>query len=90
MAFFVVTYDLRKKDEFDYEKLWDEFNRLDTVKFQESDYFLSAANTTVEIRDHFKQFMHEDDLLMVVKFSERPMSTRGLKGTADWISKHWN
>ncbi len=90
MAFFVVTYDLRKKDEFDYEKLWNEFDRLDTVKFQESDYFLSAANTTTEIRDHFKQFMHEDDLLMVVKFSEKPMSTRGLQGTAAWISKHWN
>jgi hypothetical protein len=90
MAFFVVTYDLRKKDEFDYEQLWDEFNRLDTVKFQESDYFLAAENTTTEIRDHFKQFMHEDDLLMVVKFSERPMSTKGLKGTAAWISEHWD
>jgi hypothetical protein len=57
MAFFVVTYDLRKKDEFNYQELWDEFDRLDAVKHQESDYFLAAANKADEIRDHFKAFI---------------------------------
>ncbi len=91
MALFVVAYDLRKKDEFDYEKLWDEFNRLDSVKFQESDYFLSANNTTTEIKDHFKQFVHEDDLLMVTRLDEndKPKFTRALKGTTDWVNSHW-
>lgn len=89
MAFFVVSYDLRKKEEFDYEKLWDEFTRLKAVKHQESAYFLTASNNAIQIRDHFKSFIHEDDLLMVVEFSEKPRFTRALKGTADWISSHW-
>ena len=91
MALFLVSYDLRKKGEFDYQKLWDEFARLDSVKFQESDYFLASDNTTAEIRDHFKQFVHEDDLLMAAKLDERdkPKYTRTLKGTTDWVNAHW-
>jgi len=34
MAFFVVTYDLRKKGEFDYQPLWDELSHMDAVKFK--------------------------------------------------------
>jgi hypothetical protein len=92
MALFIVAYDLRKKNEFDYQKLWDEFDRLDSVKFQESDYFLAASNTTVEVRNHFKQFVHEDDLLVVTMLDEtdKPQFTRALKGTTDWVNAHWN
>jgi hypothetical protein len=91
MALFLVSYDLRKKDEFDYQKLWNEFDRLDSVKFQESDYFLSTDNTTTQVRDHFKQFVHEDDLLMVARLdeSDKPKYTKGLKGTNDWVNAHW-
>ena len=89
MAFFVVTYDLRKKDEFEYEELWNEFQRLDAVKYQESDYFLAADNTAEEIKDHFKQFIHEDDLLMVVEFEKKPKYTKSLKGTNAWVDRHW-
>jgi hypothetical protein len=90
VAFFVVTYDLKTKDEFDYERLWDEFSKLDAVKFQESDYFLAADNTAEEVRDHFKQFMHEDDMLMVVEFIKKPKYTKAIKGTNAWVGKHWN
>jgi hypothetical protein len=89
MAFFVVSYDLRKKEEFDYQKLWDEFARLDSVKFQESAYFLSANNNATEVRDHFKQFVHDNDLLMVVEFEKKPRWTRALKGTSDWVEVHF-
>lgn len=89
MAFFVVTYDLRKKQEFDYQPLWDEFDRLDAVKYQESDYLLRADNTIEEIKSHFAALMHDDDLLMVVEFTDKPDWTRGLKGTRDWINQHW-
>ena len=89
MAFFVVNCDLRRKDEFDYQELWDEFERLDAVKYQKSDYFLSASNTADEIRDHFKWFVHEDDSLMVIEFDKRPKFTKSLRGTNAWIDKHW-
>jgi hypothetical protein len=93
MALFIVAYDLRKKGEFDYQKLWDEFDRLDSVKFQESDYFLSADNnTTTEVKDHFRQFVHEDDLLMAVRLdeSDKPKFTKALRGTTDWVNAHWS
>lgn len=89
MAFFVVTYDLRKKDEFDYQHLWDEFDKLDAVKYQESDYLLAASNTADEVKAHFKKFMHEDDLLMVVEFEKKPKYSKSLKGTNAWVDKHW-
>jgi hypothetical protein len=83
MALFVVAYDLRQKDEFDYQKLWDAFDQVDSVKFQESDYFVCAANTSTQVRDHFKQFMHKDDLLVVTLLDEndKPKFTKALKGT---------
>jgi len=89
MAYFVVSYDLRRKAEFDYSKLWAEFKRLDGVKYQESAYFIELANTPPQVKDHFSAFMHEDDLLMVVEFSERPSYTRGLQGTNDWVKARW-
>jgi hypothetical protein len=89
MAFFVVNCDLRRKDEFDYQELWDEFERLGAVKYQKSDYFLSVANTADEIRDYFKRFVHEDDSLMVIEFEKKPKFTKSVKGTNAWIEKHW-
>ena len=92
MALFLVAYDLRKKGEFDYQKLWDEFDRLDSVKFQESDYFLAASNTADEVKNHFKRFVHTDDLLMVAQLNERvkPEFTKALKGSTAWIDNHWS
>jgi hypothetical protein len=89
MALYVVTYDLRRKDEFDYQALWDAFDRLDSVKYQESDYLLSTSASIDTVKDHFKAKMHEDDLLMVVEFTEKPDWTKALKGTNAWISKHF-
>src|SRR6185312_2700255 len=89
MAFFVVTYDLRKKGEFDYQPLWDELSHMDAVKFQESNYFLSTESTREKIKNHLKQFIHEHDLLMVVEFYTKPDYTKALKGTNDWVNTHW-
>jgi hypothetical protein len=89
MAFFVVNCDLRRKDEFDYQELWDEFERLGAVKYQKFDYFLSVSNTADEIRDYFKRFVHDDDSLMVIEFEKKPKFTKSVKGTNAWIDKHW-
>lgn len=89
MAFFMISYDLRKKQEFDYEPLWAEFKRLDSVKCLESVYLLSASNTAAEIKSHFKAFIHDDDLLVVVEFAKKPQYTRALTGTNAWIAAHF-
>lgn len=89
MAIFMVSYDLRKKDEFDYEELWAAFRALDSVKFQESAYFVSSNSSIAEIKAYFRQHMHPDDLLMVVEFTEKPDYTKALAGTNAWIKAHW-
>jgi len=67
-------------------QLWDEFERLGALKVQNSQYFLEANNTTAEIKNHFADFIDDDDMLMVVKFSTRPSFTKALAGTNDWIN----
>jgi hypothetical protein len=91
MAFFVVTYDLKKKDEFDYQKLWDAFDETDSVKFQESDYFVSDDKTPFQVYDHFKQFIHEDDRLLVAQLenTRKPKYINALPGTKAWVDSHW-
>ena len=89
MAFYMISYDLRKKDEFDYQKLWDAFKNEDCVKCQESVYLMKGDHPAKVIRDYFLQFMHKDDLLTVVEFSKKPVHYRGLKGTREWIASHW-
>jgi hypothetical protein len=34
MGYFNVTYDLIKKEESEYQELWDELDRLESVKYQ--------------------------------------------------------
>ncbi|GAC1040810.1 hypothetical protein thsrh120_08140 [Rhizobium sp. No.120] len=89
MAFFMISYDLRKKQEFDYEPLWKEFKSRKAVKCLESVYLLKASNTLLEIKNHFKKFIHEDDLLVLVEFTKEPEWTRALSGTKAWIDSHW-
>lgn len=89
MAFFVVSYDLRKGSEFDYKKLYDAFAREDCVKCQESTYLLKDAYSAEQILIYFRALIHDDDLMTVVEFVNKPANHRGLKGTRDWIAKHW-
>ena len=90
MAYFAMSYDLRRKEEFDYSRLWQEFKRLRGVKFQESAFFIELTLSASDVKDHFVEFVHDDDLLMVIEFDKKPSRTRGLKGTSDWISARWN
>lgn len=90
MAYFMISYDLRKKGEFDYQRLWDAFAAEDCVKCQESVYLMADAYSAEAIKDHFMQFMHADELMTVVEFSNKPAHKLGLKGTRAWIDEHWS
>ena len=84
MAYFSITYQLN--DQKNYPKLWDEFDKLGAVKVQNSQYFLDINNTTVEIKNHFGQFIDDDDMLMVVRFTIRPTFTKAKAGTNNWLN----
>ncbi|MFQ1700871.1 hypothetical protein ACJ5NV_09770 [Loktanella agnita] len=87
MAIFSVTYDLIKNK--DYAALIGALEDLDTVKVQLSQWLLSADNTTMEVKDHLAQYVDDDDKLMVIEFSKRPQFTKAIKGTKDWLNKHF-
>lgn len=89
MAFYVVTYDLKKKEESEYQSLWDELDSMDSVKTQKSVYFVSSARTQKQMLEVLKSHIHEDDFLLVVTFTQKPSYTKALKGTNAWIKRHF-
>ncbi|MGO9944421.1 MAG: hypothetical protein ACLPIC_16885 [Rhodoblastus sp.] len=87
MSLYVFSYDLRKKDEFDYQKLWDALEKIDSVKYQESAYFVSSGLTAKDLLNKLKSFAHENDFLMIVPFSAEPEWTKSLRGTNAWMTR---
>ena len=85
MAYFVVTYDLVHRREAEYQKLWDEMERLSAAKYQESSYFVELTNTALEVKDHLKSYIHEKDRLMVIEFTKRPSYTRCFTPGHEWL-----
>lgn len=88
MALYAISYQLN--DEKDYQKLWDEFDRLDAHKVMKSFYFLDVSNdSTSEVRNHFLEFIDDDDTICVVKMKVRPRHRMGYEGTNDWIKERF-
>lgn len=87
MALFCISYDLIKGK--DYEKLWDELDRLGGHKALESFYLIDLNNTASEVRDHLKGYVDSDDMLMVIEFSKKPAFIKAKPGTNDWLNKHF-
>jgi hypothetical protein len=85
MGYFNVTYDLIKKEESEYQELWDELDRLDSVKYQDSAYLVDSSDTQKELLTRLEKYIHENDRLMITEFTKRPSWTRALKGTSAWL-----
>ena len=85
MAYFVVTYDLRQKDWEEYDTLIKEIEKMNSVKYQESCWFIDQQKTALQVFNQLKAYIHEDDRLMVVEFSKKPAWHKGLPGTKVWI-----
>lgn len=66
---FFVDYDLRK--DRDYQKLYDELNRLKAVQILESCWCMKIEGVSAaQLRDHFKQFIDANDGLMVSEVTD--------------------
>lgn len=87
MALFAISYDLIKRK--DYPKLWEEFERLGAHKPLRSLYLASLNNTAAEVRDHFQQFIDDDDMLIVIEFNKKPAFSKARQGTNDWINENF-
>jgi len=86
MAYFAVTYDLKGKEPQDYEELAERLEKMNSVKYQKSCWFVEQNKNSQQILDTLKPFIHEDDRLMVVEFSKEPEWNKALKGTRDWVN----
>lgn len=64
MALFFLSYDLR--NERNYQTLYDELEKFNAVRMLESNWCFKRINTNASgLIDHFKQFIDEDDGLMI-------------------------
>jgi hypothetical protein len=88
MALFCISYDLIKGK--DYQKLWDELDRLGGHKALESFYLVALTNTASEVRDHLRDFVDSDDMLMVIEFSKKPAFVKAKAGTNAWLEKNFD
>ena len=88
MALFVVSYDLRKKK--DYQPLWDEMDRLGGHKPLESVYFLNVnSKDAATLIAHLRKFIDDDDQVIAVEFDKRPGTLRAKSGTKEWLDKYF-
>lgn len=75
---FFLEYDLRKAR--NYQRLYDELNRFQAVRILESLWCFHRSQTTVTgLRDHFAQFIDQDDGLIVSEVTN--WATRGVLRT---------
>jgi len=88
MALFAITYDLIKRK--DYQTLWDELDDLGAHKALNSFYLLNikTEDDAQGMVNYLRQFIDDDDRLMVVKFTGKPRFAKALAGTSDWIKKN--
>jgi hypothetical protein len=69
MALFFLSYDLRNKR--DYQPLYDELKKFNAVRMFESCWYFKYLNTSaIDSRNHFKNFVDEDDGLLVSQIAE--------------------
>lgn len=89
MGMFLVSYDLI--DGKNYDRIIKELERLGAVRTQLSSYLTDVtAERSTGLLQHLKNFVDADDRLMVIKITEKPAHTIGLKGTQAWIDGHFN
>lgn len=87
MAFFLLTYDLNKNK--DYTRLIDEIERFDSGKAALSAYFVAAQGNAEQVKEHFKNFVDSDDILVVVEFEKRPRAAVMYQEGIDWVRRHF-
>ena len=74
MDTYFVDYDLKKKGEHDYAKLYEALQSLGAVRLLESLWALKRNGTSCRlIYDHLKPFTHRDDALSVSKVEDWAM-----------------
>lgn len=69
MAIYMIGYDIHRPDEADYEKLFAALEEIGTGYWDclESTWLVITEKTPAQIRDELKQYLREDDRLLVMR-----------------------
>lgn len=79
MPLYLVSYDLlHHKTYGQYEELIGEIRRLGGHHVLLSQFAIRRDETSVTLRDHFRQFMHADDRILVSEISATNWASFGL------------
>jgi hypothetical protein len=91
MAVFLITYDLVAEDSgYDYKPLLARLRELGGVRSHLSEWLIALNGDTQKTTyDHFRQYMDENDRLMVIEVTKRPAWNVGLQGTRAFIDAHF-
>jgi hypothetical protein len=70
MALYLISYDLMNHATFgQYEKLIAEIKRLGGERVLLSEWAMGRSESAVVLRDHLRQFIHNNDRLLVSEIS---------------------
>ena len=75
MGRYLVSYDLDKPGQ-DYPRIISELERLGGIKILYSEWIVRVSWTAAELRDHLRNFIDSNDMLLVV----------ALTGEAAWTT----
>jgi hypothetical protein len=87
MALYAVSYQLNNQK--NYQPLWDAFTELGAHKAMRDFYLIDNLASTDQIGAYLKQYVDEDDFLIVVPFVTRPYKHRCFEGTKAWLDERF-
>ncbi|MCK7595812.1 hypothetical protein M0G74_00850 [Microbulbifer sp. CAU 1566] len=91
MAIFILGYDLVNENgsSADYQELWDELERLNAHRTQDSLWLVNLDNSPKEVVDHLKSFVDKDDRLWVsVVHRNENWYSNAKGGTNKWLENN--
>lgn len=83
MALFVVSYDLIKRK--DYPKLWEALGDLGAFRVLRSVWLVDYNTEADGLRSFLRQYIDEDDALLVIEFHKKPAAWKCRQGTKTWL-----
>lgn len=88
MAVFMLSYDLRRPGQ-NYQALYDELKRQDSVRVLESVWLLDVPQTAAQLRDAVASYLDRNDGVLVIEITQSAAwAYTNLIGTSgSWIKR---
>lgn len=86
MAYLMVSYDLHREDEVDYQQLYDALRSYpDWCWPLESVWIIETEQTPRQVIAYLRPFVHDRDSLLVMDVGPRASWRNLKKDAADWL-----